>query len=673
MKVFSAKRMVLVSTLLLLLFLLHSSCDSLDRITPSQPLRDGDILLSYQATFALGFFTPSNNSRNRYVGIWFHRFSKQTLVWVANRENPVNDTSGVLSISAHGNMVVLALNDINSNLNPIWSSSVSITSSNETYFAKLLDIGNLVLGKNGGRHEKVLWQSFDYPTDTILPFMKLGLDRRTGFNWFLRSWRSPHDPRFGNMSHRINPTGYPQIFTYKNGTPFWRCGSWTGQRWSGIPVMTPNFVFNVSYVDNANEVSIMIGIRDPTIFLRMVLDNDGLIRRTIWQAKEHRWFEIWSGPTEDCDNYRRCGSNSICDPYTSNKLECVCLPGYVRNGSSGCVRKKNVSTCRNGEGFVKVALVKVPDTSTARVDKNMSLYLKGCEGKCLKDCSCVAYTSLNEVTQSGCLTWHADMEDIRRFNHVGQELYVRVDAAEMAKYEKKPYGSLGKRGMVALVVVSTFLLMFMLISFVYWFAKKKEQEQRRPSEHLLDGENNSDLPLFDLNDIVEATSNFSDANKLGQGGFGSVHKGVLNDGTTIAVKRLLKYSGQGIEEFKNEIALIAKLQHRNLVRILGCCIEGEEKMLIYEYLPNNSLDSFIFDHAKKLQLHWRKRFDIICGIARGILYLHQHSRLRIIHRDLKASNILLDSTLNPKIADFGMARIFGGDQIEASTNYVVGT
>ncbi|KAF8083073.1 hypothetical protein N665_0792s0003 [Sinapis alba] len=184
----------------------------------------------------------------------------------------------------------------------------------------------------------------------------------------------------------------------------------------------------------------------------------------------------------------------------------------------------------------------------------------------------------------------------------------------------------------------------------------------------------TDSLRFDFTTLQDATSQFSLENKLGEGGFGAVYKGVLSDGQEIAVKRLSVNAQQGETEFKNEFLLVAKLQHRNLVKLLGYSIDGTERLLVYEYLPHTSLDKFIFDPIHGKELDWEIRYKIIGGVTRGLLYLHQDSRLRIIHRDLKASNILLDEEMTPKIADFGLARLFDIDHTtQRYTNRIVGT
>ena len=204
-------------------------------------------------------------------------------------------------------------------------------------------------------------------------------------------------------------------------------------------------------------------------------------------------------------------------------------------------------------------------------------------------------------------------------------------------------------------------------------AKHDLSGPKQPDQEVAENGDGCELPMFTLETLAAATGGFSEANKLGEGGFGLVYKGSLPGGEEVAVKRLSRSSGQGCQEFKNEVTLISELQHRNLVRILGCCIHGHEKMLVYEYMPNKSLDAFLFDPARRGLLDWKTRLHIIEGIARGLLYLHRDSRLRVVHRDLKASNILLDHEMNPKISDFGMARIFGGDKNQENTNRVVGT
>uniref|UniRef100_A0A0D9YZF2 Uncharacterized protein n=1 Tax=Oryza glumipatula TaxID=40148 RepID=A0A0D9YZF2_9ORYZ len=182
-----------------------------------------------------------------------------------------------------------------------------------------------------------------------------------------------------------------------------------------------------------------------------------------------------------------------------------------------------------------------------------------------------------------------------------------------------------------------------------------------------------DSLLLDLSTLRAATDNFADRNKLGEGGFGAVYKGVLSEGQEIAVKRLSQSSRQGIEELKTELVLVAKLRHKNLVSLVGVCLEGDEKLLVYEYMPNKSLDTILFDYEKSKDLDWGKRLKIVSGVARGLQYLHEDSQLRVVHRDLKASNVLLDFDHNPKISDFGLAKLFEWDQTQDVTSHIAGT
>ncbi|KAH9608351.1 hypothetical protein KSS87_017805 [Heliosperma pusillum] len=224
------------------------------------------------------------------------------------------------------------------------------------------------------------------------------------------------------------------------------------------------------------------------------------------------------------------------------------------------------------------------------------------------------------------------------------------------------------------IVVPVVVILLLIIAFGICLIKKKSKKYVAvPFKSVGEDLTSVESIQYDLAALQAATNNFSDDNKVGEGGFGIVYKGTMANGQVVAVKRLSKTSVQGVQEFKNEVMLVAKLQHRNLVRLLGFCLAGDEKLLVYEYIPNKNLDYFLFDPKKQDNLDWGRRYNIIGGIARGMLYLHQDSRLTIIHRDLKASNILLDGDMNPKISDFGMAKIFGVDETQGNTSRVVGT
>ncbi|KAK3138406.1 hypothetical protein QOZ80_5AG0368510 [Eleusine coracana subsp. coracana] len=246
-----------------------------------------------------------------------------------------------------------------------------------------------------------------------------------------------------------------------------------------------------------------------------------------------------------------------------------------------------------------------------------------------------------------------------------------------------PAGSTGSKRtvrtvlLVSIPVAVTLLVVVLIALYLCKRNRKLRKHSKIPSvrhgDDYVQEMRSSESLLYDLSTLRAATDNFSEENKLGEGGFGPVYKGILQNGQEIAVKRLSTTSQQGQVEMKNEVVLVAKLQHKNLVRILGCCIQEHERLLVYEFLSNNSLDKIIFNPARQHELSWGQRHKIIEGIGRGLLYLHEDSRLTIIHRDLKASNILLDKDMNPKISDFGLAKLFDVDLSVGNTSRIAGT
>ncbi|KAJ7014830.1 G-type lectin S-receptor-like serine/threonine-protein kinase [Populus alba x Populus x berolinensis] len=618
-----------ITMLLVCIFLLFSSLAfaAQDNITSNESIKDGDsTLVSANGTFELGFFSPGN-SMNRFLGVWYKNEAHKKVIWVANREIPLKDRSGFLNFTQQGVLLLL-----NGNNKIIWSSNK--TTNVESPVMQLLDTGNLVV--QDGKDNNFLWQSFEYPCDTFLPGMVIGGNSQTGVDRNLTSWKSADDPGPGQFSFGIDRQGFPQL-VIKNGTlTHCRLGSWNGKRFTGTPDLPTDqflkydFILNKTHADYSYEI-----LRPGSLLTRLIVNQSGFVQRFLRSIQNNNWTPIYSAPRDLCDNYSVCGAHMICK-MVDQSHNCTCLEGFERKSltdwSEGCARRSPLNCTQ--DIFQNFTGLKLPDTSLSWYDTSMSLV--ECKDKCLKNCSCTAYANSNITGEgSGCILWFGELVDMREFSTGGQDLYIRMPPPLKTDQTTSNTNS-GKKKLLGIILGSTVLAGVLTVGLTFYIWRKKQRKQEI--------EEDMELPSFHLATIVKATDNFSSNNKLGQGGFGPVYKGTLIDGQEIAVKRLSKSSRQGLTEFKNEVILIAKLQHRNLVKLLGCCIQGDER-----------------------------RNLIIGGIARGLLYLHQDSRLRIIHRDLKASNILLDKDMNPKISDFGMARLFGGDQIEADTNKVVGT
>lgn len=295
-------------------------------------------------------------------------------MWVANREAPLFDHLGVLKVTAQGDLVLL-----NSTKGIVWSSNTSRAAENIPE-VRLLESGNLVVEDgNNDDPDKYLWQSFDYPCDTLLPGMKLGRNLASGFDWVLSSWKSTDDPAHGDFTFRIDLHGVPQLVLKKGSAIQFRAGSWNGFRWTGAQAMVRNPVYTYEFVSNETYVYYKYELLNSSVFSRMVLNASGVSQRFTWIDRSHSWVLYYVVIVDQCDNYAFCSAYASCN--INRSPVCSCLQGFEPKSprdwsfldwSAGCSRRTLLG-CDKGDGFLKHTGVKLPDTTHASVNKSIGL------------------------------------------------------------------------------------------------------------------------------------------------------------------------------------------------------------------------------------------------------------------------------------------------------------
>ncbi|OEL30471.1 G-type lectin S-receptor-like serine/threonine-protein kinase [Dichanthelium oligosanthes] len=640
---------------------IHGSawCFASDTISANSVISGGRTVVSRGGNFELGFFSPAGNrNRSYYVGIWYKKAVSQcTPVWVANRAAPVSDpASSQFAVAADGNLVLF-----NEAGKLVWSSNVisSAASSNGSTVAVIMDTGNLVLRREDG---EFLWHSSEHPTDTWLPGVHLGLNKITGDVQALVSWKSSGDPAPGLFTMGIDPNGTSQYFTNWNGTlTFWSSGEWNGNIFAGIPEMTSHDKYDFEFVSDANASYFTYSLQDPTAISRLVLDVSGQVRNLMWVPSADEWMIVWTEPHKLCDVYAVCGAFGICNE--KSEPFCSCPAGFCpssvgdwelgdhshgcrRNNPSRCYGSANSSVDGNDDGD---AFLLAPGISLQR---NPSLAQASsahdCRLACLRNCDCTAYSY-----GSRCAIWYGDLLNLQRRvdDTAGMgDLYLRLSAMDVP--------SRGRKRRIVLVSIAAVVASILALSVIVSVLVRMFRRRQRSIGFMQAASEGGNLVAFDYSYVKKATKNFSE--KLGGGSFGSVYKGTLpRSVVAIAVKKLEGLLCMGEKQFRNEVRTIGVIQHVNLVRLRGFSSRGGERLLVYDYMPNGSLDKALFGGAAAPALNWRVRFQIALGAARGLQYLHEGCRDCIIHCDIKPENILLDEGLVPKVADFGMAKLVG--------------
>ncbi|CAN1158016.1 G-type lectin S-receptor-like serine/threonine-protein kinase LECRK3, partial [Linum perenne] len=675
-------------SLLLLLLLLPFSVNSQSRRNVSQgsslTAGSNDYWISPSGDFAFGFERVNNSTNGFLVAIVFDKMPERTVIWSANRNNLVPRGSTVQLNS--GGLLILA----DPSGRQLWTPIQTPAS-----YAAMLDTGNFVLA--AGRSFNI-WETFDVPTDTLLPTQIVN----PGFQLISKYSRTNYS--MGRFKFSLQPDGnvvqytttYPQM---GNNFAYWASNT-VASNWSSnsVPVGY-SFIFNLSgfvYLasDNGSVLKTVFsnGESNQDFYQRVTLDFDGVLRYYVYPKGNgtsttdsrggNRWSSGWTTsyfqPLNLCIQVMgktgsgACGYNSYCQLGNDQNPICRCPEGYVlldpSDENKGCIQDFAPQDCRLDESDV-FDLVVMPNADWVDGEyTSLESYTEDmCRQACLSDCQCDAAI----YGRGSCWKKRMPLSNGRVDALVGVKALIKVrksnSTSPLCPVSKK------KKDKSALIIIGSVLLStsglinLLLLSAVTFLFLSKRRENRGNRIVAVNQEKDSlstNLHKFSFIQLELATERFKEV--LGSGASGTVYKGILPNKQLVDVKRLDKMVNKTQDqEFTTEVKVIGGTNHRNLVKLVGFCNEGQHRVLVYEFMSNGSLADLLFvDHSKP---SWYTRTEIAYAVARGLVYLHDECSTQIIHCDIKPQNILLDESLTAKISDFGLAKLLKANQTKTMT------
>ncbi|CAK7340137.1 unnamed protein product [Dovyalis caffra] len=623
-----------------------------------------DVLISPSAIFSAGFFPVGDNAF--CFSIWFIEPFCRTncsVIWMANRDQPVNGKKSKLSLLHSGNLLI-----IDAGQSTVWATD---TASQSWIELQLHDNGNLFLyDKEGGR---VLWQSFDYPTDTLLPQQPLSKDRQLVSTRSRTNYSSGVYKLYFDSDNvlRLLYDGPETSSIYWPNT--WLL-TWDGGRstFNSTRIALFDSLGNFSSSDDFTFLSLDYGMGAQRI---LKIDFDGNLRLYSRENGRNKWIVSWQAVSQPCRIHGICGPNSLCNYVPSSGRRCSCLPGFKANDHSnwslGCEPKVNCSCSTDEISYLKLSNVEFFGYEYGFFP-NYTVPM--CEDLCSKMCNCkgfqlrfsrryypsnIPYCYPKTALLNGQYSPNFDGDIYLKvpktaslsssYRHVEDS---RLDCSVEAVVQlNRTYSNGHENGTSKSVLwfaCGVGAIEFLSIVLVWYCLIRNQNKLGAINQGYFCIE--TCFRKFTLSEIKTATKGFRE--EIGRGGGGIVYRGILSDHRVAAIK-LLKEANQGEEEFLAEVSTIGKLNHMNLIEMWGFCAEGKHRILVYKYMEHGSLAENLLSGA----LDWKKRFDIAVGTAKGLAYLHEECLEWVLHCDVKPQNILLDSDYQPKVSDFGLSRL----------------